>query len=158
MRMLSGILAGQPFASSLTGDESLSRRPMARVMKPLIEMGARITAAASARPPLKIRGGNLKPISYRMPVASGQVKSAVLLAGLYAEGETVVEEPLRTRDHTEVALRAFGGEVKRMGNAVRITGRQKLRSIEARIPGDTSTAAFFLCAAALFPGAHRFAD
>jgi 3-phosphoshikimate 1-carboxyvinyltransferase len=151
MRMLSGILAGQSFTTTLIGDKSLSRRPMARVIKPLAEMGAKISAGTGDRPPLKIKGGHLKPISYKMPVASAQVKSAVLFAGLFAEGETTVEETIRTRDHTEVALRAFGAEVKRTGNAASIKGGQKLRALDARIPGDTSSAAFFLCAAALFP-------
>src|SRR4030088_1713434 len=152
MRMLSGILAGQPFTSDLCGDESLSRRPMARIMTPLSEMGARIEAADGGRPPLKIHGGRLKPIHYRPEVASAQVKSCVLFAGLFADGETVVEEPIRTRDHGEIALRAFGAEVERAGNASRIVGGQRLRAIEAHVPGDLSSAAFFLCAAALFPG------
>src|SRR5216684_7154023 len=153
MRMLSGILAGQPFSSELCGDESLSRRPMARIMTPLSEMGARIEGA-DGRPPLKIHGGPLKPIHYRPEVASAQVKSCVLFAGLFAEGETVVEEPIRTRDHGEIALRAFGAEVERNGNASRIVGGQLLRAIEAHVPGDLSSAAFFLCAAALFPGSQ----
>src|SRR6266403_1041838 len=122
MRMLSGILAGQPFTSELCGDESLSRRPMARIMTPLSEMGARIEAAEGGRPPLKIHGGPLKPIHYRPEVASAQVKSCVLFAGLFAGGETVVEEPVRTRDHGEIALRAFGAGVERAGNASRIVG------------------------------------
>ena len=154
MRMLSGILAGQPFSSELHGDKSLSRRPMARIMTPLSEMGARIEAAQGRRPPLKIHGGRLKPIHYRPEVASAQVKSCVLFAGLFAEGETVVEEPMRTRDHGEIALRAFGAEVERTGNASRIVGGQRLRAIEAHVPGDLSSGAFFLCAAALFPGSQ----
>jgi 3-phosphoshikimate 1-carboxyvinyltransferase len=151
MRMLSGILAGQPFTSQLFGDESLSRRPMARIIKPLLEMGAKIEATHSGRPPLKIHGGPLKPIHYKPEVASAQVKSCVLFAGLFADGETIVEEPIRTRDHGEIALRAFGAEVERKGNASRILGGQQLRAIEAHVPGDLSSAAFFLCAAALFP-------
>ena len=151
MRMLSGILAGQEFTSELVGDESLSRRPMARVIKPLAAMGAKITAAKGDRPPLQISGGTLKAVDYKMPVASAQVKSAVLFAALFAEGESCVEEPVRTRDHGELALRAFGAEVKRRGNQTRIAGQQSLHGIEARIPGDISSAAFFLCAAALFP-------
>jgi len=154
MRMLSGILAGQPFTSELCGDASLSRRPMARIMTPLSEMGARIEAADGGRPPLKIHGGSLKPIHYRPEVASAQVKSCVLFAGLFADGETVVEEPIRTRDHGEIALRAFGAEVERKGNASRIVGGQRLRAIEAHVPGDLSSAAFFLCAASLFPGSQ----
>src|SRR4030088_2775383 len=151
MRMLSGILAGQPFTSELCGDESLSRRPMARIMTPLSKMGAGIEAAEGGRPPLKIHGGPLRPIHYRPEVASAQVKSCVLFAGLFADGETVVEEPIRTRDHGEIALRAFGAEVERTGNASRIIGGQRLRAIEANVPGDLSSAAFFLCAAAQFP-------
>jgi 3-phosphoshikimate 1-carboxyvinyltransferase len=154
MRMLSGILAGQAFTSHLLGDESLSRRPMARIIMPLSEMGAAIEAADGGRPPLKIHGGPLKAIHYRPEVASAQVKSCVLFAGLYAEGETVVQEPIRTRDHGEIALRAFGVEVERQGNASRIVGGQRLRAIEAHVPGDLSSAAFFLCAAALFPGSQ----
>lgn len=154
MRMLSGILAGQDFESELTGDESLSRRPMARIITPLEMMGAKITAQAGGRPPLRVRGGKLKGIRYTMPVASAQVKSCVLFAGLLASGETVVSEPIRTRDHSELALRGFGAELRQVGNETRIAGGQKLRAIEAAIPGDISSAAFFLCAAALFPGAE----
>src|SRR5450755_2538233 len=154
MRMLSGILAGQPFTSELCGDESLSRRPMARIMKPLSEMGAKISSNEGGRPPLKIHGGALKAIHYKPEVASAQVKSCVLFAGLFADGETVVEEPIRTRDHGEIALRAFGAEVERSGNASRIIGGQQLRAIEAHVSGDLSSAAFFLCAAALFPGSQ----
>jgi 3-phosphoshikimate 1-carboxyvinyltransferase len=154
MRMLSGILAGQPFDSELCGDESLSRRPMARIMKPLSEMGARIESTEGGRPPLKIHGGALKAIRYKPEVASAQVKSCVLFAGLFADGETVVEESLRTRDHGEIALRAFGVEVEREGNVSRIAGGQRLRAMEAHVPGDLSSAAFFLCAAALFPGSQ----
>ncbi len=154
MRMLSGILAGQPFSSELCGDESLSRRPMARIMKPLSEMGARISSNEGGRPPLKIQGGPLKATHYRPEVASAQVKSCVLFAGLFADGETVVEEPIRTRDHGEIALRAFGAEVESKGNVSRIRGGQRLRAIAAHVPGDLSSAAFFLCAAALFPGSQ----
>ena len=154
MRMLSGILAGQEFACDLHGDESLSRRPMARIMTPLRQMGAEITAAAGDRPPLHIRGGRLHGIDYKTPVASAQVKSAVLFAGLFAEGETAVEEPHRTRDHSEQALRAFGAELNRSRNRVWLRGRQKLHAIQAAVPGDISSAAFFLCAAALFPDSN----
>jgi 3-phosphoshikimate 1-carboxyvinyltransferase len=155
MRMLSGILAAQPFSSELFGDESLSRRPMARIIAPLCEMGAKIESQGDGgRPPLKIHGGPLKAIHYRPEVASAQVKTCVLFAGLFANGETVVEEPIRTRDHGEIALRAFGAEVARNGNIARIRGGQNLRAIEARVPGDLSSAAFFLCAAALFPGSE----
>ena len=158
MRMLSGILAGQPFASELIGDDSLSRRPMARVIEPLIRMGARIEASASARPPLRITGRELQAIDYRLPVASAQVKTAILFATLFAQGTTAVEEPVRTRDHGELALQAFGAELDRNGNRVTMNGRQKLRAIEAAIPGDISSAAFFLCAAALFPGSNLVLD
>lgn len=154
MRMLSGIAAAQRFTSEMIGDESLSRRPMQRVITPLTQMGARIESR-EGKPPLRITGTALKAIDYKMPVASAQVKSCVLFAGLYADGETRVDEPLRTRDHTEVALHAFGAllEQKNVGSGqqVRIRGGQRLHGIETRIPGDLSSAAFFLCAAALFP-------
>lgn len=153
MRMLSGILAGQAFPSDLIGDASLSRRPMQRIIVPLRAMGARIEAAAGERPPLRIHAatGPLHNIAYRLPVPSAQVKSCVLFAGLFAAGETSVEEPLRTRDHSELALRAFGAEVQRDSGRVRIAGGQSLHAINARIPGDISSAAYFLCAASLFP-------
>jgi len=162
MRMLSGIVSGQKFTSEMIGDDSLSRRPMARVITPLTAMGAQI-ASHDGKPPLRITGAALKAIDYTMPVASAQVKSCLLFAGLFADGETRIVEPLRTRDHGEVALRAFGAKLDRKssgqggvtggvtGNEVRIRGGQRLRGIEARIPGDLSSAAFFLCAAALFP-------
>jgi 3-phosphoshikimate 1-carboxyvinyltransferase len=153
IRMLSGIVAGQNFSAEMAGDESLSRRPMARVIAPLTAMGAKIEAK-NERPPLRITGGNLKAIDYKMPVASAQVKTCLLFAGLLAEGETRIEEPLRTRDHGEVALRAFGAHLDRSGNSVSIRGGQKLSGIQARIPGDLSSAAFFLCAAALFPNSQ----
>ena len=153
VRMLSGIVAGQKFTSEMVGDESLSRRPMGRVIHPLTAMGAQI-ASQNGLLPLRITGGNLKAIDYKMPVASAQVKSCLLFAGLLAEGETRVEEPLRTRDHGEVALHAFGAQLERKGNEVKIRGGQKLKGLEARVPGDLSSAAFFLCAAALFPGSR----
>ena len=153
MRMLSGIVAAQQFSSEMIGDESLSRRPMERVIKPLSLMGTQISSQ-EGKPPLRVTGGQLKAIDYKMPVASAQVKSCLLFAGLFAEGETRVEEPLRTRDHGEVALRAFGATLDRRGNEVRIRGGQRLRGIDTRIPGDLSSAAFFLCAAALFPGSQ----
>jgi 3-phosphoshikimate 1-carboxyvinyltransferase len=157
MRMLSGIVAGQNFTSEMIGDESLSRRPMQRVITPLSQMGAKIESQ-EGKPPLRIAGTSLKAIDYRLPVASAQVKSCILFGGLYADGETRVEEPLRTRDHTEVALRAFGAQLERKtiasGHEVRIRGGQRLHGIETRIPGDLSSAAFFLCAAALFPNSQ----
>ncbi|MBZ5521420.1 MAG: 3-phosphoshikimate 1-carboxyvinyltransferase [Acidobacteriia bacterium] len=154
MRMMCGLLAGHEFECELHGDESLSRRPMARVMTPLRQMGAEISAAEGDRPPLRIKGGRLHAISYITPVASAQVKSAVLFAGLLAEGETSVEEPFRTRDHSEQALRAFGAELTRTRNRVTIRGGQKLKAMEGYVPGDISSAAFFLCAAALFPDSN----
>ena len=158
MRMLSGILAGQPFTTELRGDDSLSRRPMARVIEPLTRMGARIEAAVGDRPPLRITGGQLQAINYSLPVASAQVKTAILFANLFARGTTTVEEPVRTRDHGELALKAFGAEVGRKGNRVTMSGGQKLHAIEATIPGDISSAAFLLCAAALFPDSNLLLD
>lgn len=157
MRMLSGIAAGQQFKTEMSGDESLSRRPMERIIRPLTAMGAHIESQ-QGKPPLRIAGGSLRAIDYAMPVASAQVKTCLLFAGLFAEGETRIEESMRTRDHGEVALRAFGAKVDRKrvgaGNEVRIRGGQRLRGLEGRIPGDLSSAAFFLCAAALFPGSQ----
>jgi 3-phosphoshikimate 1-carboxyvinyltransferase len=149
MRMLSGILAGQDFTSILVGDNSLSRRPMARIITPLRAMGAKVSAGTGDRPPLELSGGRLRAISYQLPIPSAQVKTAVLLAGLYAEGETSISEPVPTRDHTELALRAFGAEVQ-LSRGLRIQGGQRLHGIETAIPGDLSSAAFFLCAAGLF--------
>jgi 3-phosphoshikimate 1-carboxyvinyltransferase len=156
-RMLSGILAGQPFTSKLVGDESLSRRPMRRVMEPLRKMGAELSATDDHLP-MTIRGAKLQGMHYATPVASAQVKTCVLFAGLFAQGDTSVEEPLRTRDHGELALRAFGAVVRREGNRASITGGQRLRAIEAMVPGDISSAAFFLCAAALFPESNLVFD
>ena len=157
MRMLAGILAGQPFASELVGDASLSRRPMGRIIEPLTAMGARLESRVG-RPPLRIAGASLRPIDYTLPAASAQVKSAILFAGLFAGGQTWVSEPVQTRDHTELALAAFGAEVTRQRLRTGIAGGQRLRAIEASIPGDISSAAFFLCAAALFPGASLVID
>jgi len=154
MRMLSGILAGQNFSAELRGDASLSRRPMGRIIEPLTAMGARVWARNGNHPPLRISGGNLKAVDYKLPVASAQVKSAVLFAGFFAAGETWVEEPVPTRDHGEIALQAFGAKVIRRKNRAGIAGGQKLSAIETRVPGDISSAAFFLCAAALFPGSE----
>lgn len=151
IRMLSGILAGQEFSVELVGDESLSRRPMARIIAPLEAMGARVSASDGGRPPLRLTGGRLKAIDYRMPVPSAQVKTCILFAGLSAEGRTSVEESIQTRDHGEVALRAFGAEVQQEGRTIQIRGGQNLRGIDAVVPGDISSAAFFLGAAALFP-------
>jgi len=158
MRMLAGIVAAQSFETRMAGDASLSRRPMARIIEPLTRMGARIEATGGDRPPLRIRGGELKAVDYKMPVASAQVKSCVLFAGLLAGGHTWVEETHRTRDHGELALRAFGAEVERDGKRTGIRGGQPLHVIEAYIPGDISSAAFFLCAAACLPGSQLILD
>jgi 3-phosphoshikimate 1-carboxyvinyltransferase len=158
MRMLSGILAGQPFSSVLIGDASLSRRPMKRVIEPLTQMGAQIKSAEGERAPLEIHGAKLHGIQYRPAVASAQVKTSVLFAGLLAEGKTSVEEPARTRDHGELALRAFGVEVHRDRNTVSIQGGQTMQALEAYVPGDISSAAFFLSAAAIFPESNLVID
>ncbi len=152
IRMLSGLLAGQPFESRLVGDESLSRRPMQRIMEPLRRMGASVEAREGKYPPLVIRGGELQPIDYESPVASAQVKSCVLLAGLMADGVTSVREPARTRDHTEVALREFGAEVESGSGWARVRGPARLEPRELVVPGDLSSAAFFLAAAAMLEG------
>lgn len=153
MRLLAGILAGQPFASRLTGDESLSRRPMDRIADPLMEMGAEVRTADEGRPPLDITGRRpLSPVSHVSPVASAQVKSCVLLAGLYAEGRTQVTEPAPSRDHTERMLAAFGCPVDRLGNRVAIEGGRGLKGADLTVPGDPSAAAFLAVAAALVPG------
>jgi 3-phosphoshikimate 1-carboxyvinyltransferase len=157
MRMLSGVVAAQPFTSVMIGDASLSKRPMRRVIEPLQKMGAKIDSHDGCAP-LTVYGAKLKAMAYEPPVASAQVKSCVLLAGLFAEGETTVIEPVRTRDHTELALKAFGGEVLRDGNRVSVRGGQKLRAVKAYVPGDLSSVTFFLCAAALFPGSSLVVD
>ena len=155
MRLLSGVLAGRPFASRLDGDSSLRQRPMQRVIDPLSQMGARFQSReGKGLAPLEIQGGKLKGIDYKMPVASAQVKSAILLAGLQADGITSLEEPQNSRDHTELMIRGFGGEAKVDGRSVMIAGGQKLFAREVRIPGDISSAAFFLVAAAVIPGSE----
>jgi 3-phosphoshikimate 1-carboxyvinyltransferase len=157
MRMLTGLLAASPNTYTLIGDESLSRRPMERVRKPISQMGAEITLT-EGHAPVTIRGGRLAAIDYTTPVPSAQVKTAVLFAGLQAEGTTTVRESVRTRDHGELALRAFGAHVDRTTESVSIAGGQGLTAIEAAIPGDMSSAAFFFCAAALFPGSNLLFD
>jgi 3-phosphoshikimate 1-carboxyvinyltransferase len=148
MRLLAGILAGQPFAATITGDESLRSRPMLRVAQPLNLMGARVEAEAQGCAPLRINGRRpLKPLHYQLPVASAQIKSAVLLAGLNADGTTTVEEPAQTRDHTERMLLEFGAEVKRNGKEVSILGGARLHARDINVPGDISSAAFFAAAA-----------
>jgi 3-phosphoshikimate 1-carboxyvinyltransferase len=155
MRLLSGVLAGRVFTSRLDGDASLRQRPMQRVIEPLSRMGARIKSQeGKGLAPLEIQGGKLKGIDYRMPVASAQVKSAILLAGLQAEGTTTLEEPQSSRDHTELMIKGFGGETKVDGRSVTVAGGQKLCGRELRIPGDISSAAFFLVAAAAIPGSE----
>ncbi|MEO8679566.1 MAG: 3-phosphoshikimate 1-carboxyvinyltransferase [Vicinamibacterales bacterium] len=152
MRMLSGVLAAHPFTATLIGDASLTRRPMRRIIAPLTRMGAAIQAAAGDRPPLVIRGGDLAGIAFEPDVPSAQVKSAVLLAGLQARGETRVVEPASTRDHTERALAAFGASLEIRGRAISLTGGLLLTGRELRVPGDLSSAAFFAIAAAALPG------
>ena len=157
MRMLSGLLAAQAGAFTLLGDASLNRRPMERVRRPLLEMGAFINLT-EGHAPVEIHGAKLHGIEYRTPVPSAQVKTALLFAGLQADGTTKVSEAVRTRDHGELALRAFGAEVSRTTDSVTIAGGQKLHGIEATVPGDMSSAAFFLCAAALFPESSLVLD
>jgi 3-phosphoshikimate 1-carboxyvinyltransferase len=153
MRMLAGVLAGQGFTSTVVGDASLSRRPMRRVMEPLERMGARIESAGG-RAPLIIHGGRLEAIAYRPTVPSAQVKSAVLLAGLYPHGTTSVTEPAQTRDHTERALAAFGARVTDASSTVSLEGGQQLTGRALSIPGDFSSAAFWMVAAAALPGSR----
>jgi 3-phosphoshikimate 1-carboxyvinyltransferase len=157
MRMISGLLTPQEGRFTLVGDESLSRRPMQRIREPLAAMGARLTLT-EGHAPLHIDGGPLKAIDYTTPVPSAQVKTCILLAGLQTAGTTTVREAVRTRDHSELALRAFGAKLTRTLDSVSIAGPQTLRAIEATVPGDISSAAFFLCAAALFPGSSLVLD
>ncbi len=160
MRLLAGILAGQNFSSKLTGDDSLQKRPMKRVIAPLREMGADIRGRDDNFAPLEIRGTKLTAIDYQMPMASAQVKSAVLLAGLFADGVTSVTEPARTRDHTELALEEFGVNVEKNGQTIRLrglaggNGSVTLAAKSLDVPGDLSSAVFFLAAASLFPDSN----
>jgi 3-phosphoshikimate 1-carboxyvinyltransferase len=158
MRLMSGILAGQPFLSVLTGDGSLRNRPMRRVVEPLHQMGAQVLCREGGLAPLVIRGGHMRGIRYRLPVASAQVKSCILLAGLYAEGETIIEEPEATRDHTERMLDAMGardgGRIGREGPAVRLSPGRSLQPLSMRVPNDVSAAAFWMVAAAIHPDAE----
>ncbi|HYT21598.1 MAG TPA: 3-phosphoshikimate 1-carboxyvinyltransferase, partial [Candidatus Polarisedimenticolia bacterium] len=160
MRLLAGILAGQQFSSKLTGDGSLRKRPMKRVIGPLREMGADIRARDDNFAPLEIRGAPLKAIEYKMPMASAQVISAILLAGLFADGVTCVTEPARTRDHTELALEEFGATIAKDGRTIRIrglggaNGGGKLLAKSLDVPGDLSSAVFFIAAASLFPDSN----
>src|SRR5437870_9206124 len=160
MRLLSAILAGQQFSSKLTGDDSMQMRPMKRIIGPLREMGANIRARDDNYAPLEIRGAKLKSIDYNMPMASAQVKSAVLLAGLFADGVTSVTEPARTRDHSELALEEFGAALEKNGRTIRIhglagaNGGGKLVGKSLDLPGDLSSAVFFIAAASLFPDSN----
>jgi 3-phosphoshikimate 1-carboxyvinyltransferase len=157
MRMLAGILAPQQGSFTLIGDESLSRRPMERIRKPLSQMGANIELT-EGHAPVAIHGANLTAIDYTTPVPSAQVKSAILFAGLQTAGRTTVRESVRTRDHSELALRGFGAHIERTLDFVSIDGPQQLHAIEGTVPGDISSAAFFLCAAALFPESNLIFD
>ena len=155
MRLMSGLLAGQAFATTLTGDTSLSGRPMKRVVGPLISMGASIETTATFTAPLRVQGGcQLSGIDYAMPVASAQVKSSLLLAGLYASGKTCVSEPAPTRDHTERMLAGMGYALQREGSRVCLEGGGSLRGIAIDIPADISSAAFFLVGASIAPGSE----
>ncbi|MFA4835923.1 MAG: 3-phosphoshikimate 1-carboxyvinyltransferase [Dehalococcoidia bacterium] len=156
MRLLSGLLAAQPFTSAITGDASLRSRPMGRVIKPLSLMGAEITGQeGNTKAPLTIRGGKLHGIHYKLPVASAQVKSAILLAALFAEGETIIEEPAPSRDHTERMFRAMGINVRSEGPVVTVSPLLAPPSpVDIRVPGDISSAAFWLVAGAIHPNAQ----
>ena len=162
IRLLSGILSGQSFNTKITGDASLQKRPMKRVVAPLRQMGADIRAKDDNFPPLEIRGGTLRSIHYEMPMASAQVKSAVLLAGLYAEGDTRVTEPATTRDHTELALSEFGAHIEKQGRTITIRGmangmnKSGLQARSLDVPGDLSSAVFFLAAASLLQDSNLF--
>jgi 3-phosphoshikimate 1-carboxyvinyltransferase len=155
IRLLLGILAGRPFFSSIIGDHSIGKRPMTRVTEPLRSMGAQIDGRNNGEfTPLSIRGGHLNPIHYNMPVASAQVKSALILAGLQAEGETIIIEKAESRDHTERMIRKFGGEVYKNDREITIKGGQRLSASDILVPGDISSAAFFLVAAAIVPNSE----
>ncbi len=159
MRLMAGLMAGQAFDTELTGDASLSKRPMRRVTVPLGRMGARIDTAEGGTPPLKIHGGaKLEGIRYEMPVASAQVKSSVLLAGLYADGETCVTEPAPTRDHTERMLAGAGYALRRDGGTVCLSGGGRLAAMTIDVPADISSAAFFMVAASITPGADLWLE
>jgi 3-phosphoshikimate 1-carboxyvinyltransferase len=149
IRMLSGILAAQEFTSRIGGDESLSKRPMKRIIQPLTEMGAQIEPTGGQFPPLTIHGRPLHGIDYTLPMASAQVKSCVLLAGLFANGDTIVREPVRTRDHTEIALQEFGADIEVEKRVITLRAGAKLTGRELVVPGDLSSATFFLVAALL---------
>jgi 3-phosphoshikimate 1-carboxyvinyltransferase len=152
MRIMAGILAGQDFKSTLIGDTGLSRRPMKRVVEPLSMMGVKISAKGGEYPPLAIYGGNVRPINYKSRIASAQIKSAILFAGLYSDGTTTVSEPVKSRDHTERMLKFFGAKVKIERDTVSIKGGTELKAKAFEIPGDISSASFFMIAATLLKG------
>lgn len=155
IRLLAGLLSGQRFASVLTGDASLCNRPMNRVVLPLKQMGAKIEASLEGKPPLIIQpSGDLKAIKFASPIASAQVKSCILLAGLYAQGQTQVSEPAVSRDHTERMLRGFGVEVEQNQNSISLVGGQELKATSINIPGDISSAAFFIVAGTITPNSN----
>jgi len=152
IRLMSGILAGQPFETVLTGDSSILKRPMKRIIEPLKLMGAEIYGQNNDNyPPLWIRGGVLKGIKYRLPVASAQVKSAIIFASLYAEGETEIMEPIESRNHTEIMLKIFGGSIDKDGTKIFIRPSSKLVGQKLKIPGDISSAAYFIVASLILP-------
>jgi len=157
MRMLSGLIAPHPHTFTLIGDHSLTLRPMERIRKPLAKMGAKMDLV-DGHAPITIHGGPLTAIDFDTPIPSAQVKTAVLFAGLQADGITSLSEAIRTRDHSEHALRAFGAQLTRRDDRLFIPGGQKLRGIDATVPGDLSSAAFFLCAALLFPDSNLILD
>ncbi|NMD70324.1 3-phosphoshikimate 1-carboxyvinyltransferase [Bacillus sp. DNRA2] len=155
IRLLMGILAGRPFHNVLVGDHSIGRRPMTRVVKPLTLMGAKIDGKKSGEfTPISIRGGQLSGIEYTLPVASAQVKSSILFAGLQAEGATIIHEPAKTRDHTERMICQFGGKVESEGLSITIHGGQELIASHVNVPGDISSAAFFMVAGAIVPNSE----
>jgi len=154
VRFMSGLVAGSPFESTFVGDASLSRRPMKRIIDPLRRFGASIEARDDNYLPLKIKGGPLEPIVFTMPIPSAQVKSAVLLAGLFARGVTTVHEPVASRNHTEIALAEFGARIRTVPNMIEIEGGHALRGKEFSVPGDMSSAAFFIVAALATPDSH----
>ncbi|MGG0716702.1 3-phosphoshikimate 1-carboxyvinyltransferase [Robertmurraya massiliosenegalensis] len=155
IRLMLGILAGRPFFSTLIGDQSIGKRPMTRVTKPLLSLGAKIDGRSGGEyTPISVRGGNLKGIEYPLPVASAQVKSAILLAGLQADGQTTVIETSKTRDHTERMIKHFGGDIEVDGLSVTVQGGQTLKGMNVQVPGDISSAAFFLVAGAIVPNSE----
>ncbi|MFJ7745979.1 3-phosphoshikimate 1-carboxyvinyltransferase [Peribacillus sp. NPDC097295] len=150
IRLMLGILAGQDFSAVLAGDSSIAKRPMTRVVNPLREMGALIDGRKDGEyTPLSIRGGQLQGVRYQLPVASAQVKSAIILAGLQAEGETIIVEPEATRDHTERMIQQFGGKIEKDGHTIKVCGNQSFKGTTIHVPGDISSASFFMVAAAI---------